>query len=263
MILFITKGTTRMKSSKSADLQAILKIIKKILKSRKLSYANVAQDMGVSEISIKRLFSSDNPSLKNLLSICDLLNISFLEVATIAKENSNSEYILNKRQDEFFFENPRLYALFIDLYRRTSPDDVKKYWKLTEAEYFKTLRKYEKLEMIELYPNNHFKFNMTGIIRALPNGKLRTIFFEQNLDFLAHVQTSSQTSSQASKHLLQISEILLSEENIKSLTRDLEELGQKYRAKAFTDETILAANDTKSIRLLIAMAPYQTDWRKY
>lgn len=248
-----------MKASTSMELQAILKVVKKILKSRKLNYKDVAKDMGVSEISVKRLFSGENASLKKLLLICDLLNISLLEVAAIAKEDNKTEYILNKGQDQFFFENPRLYALFIDLYRRTSPIEVKKLWRLTETEFFKTLRKYEKLGLIELYPGNHFKFNMTGIIRAPANGKLRKIFFEQNLDFLDYVQTSQQNS----EHIIQTSEILLSNENIKSLTRELEELGQKYRAKAFTDETILPANEKKSIRLLVAMAPYQTDWKKY
>lgn len=248
-----------MKLSTSMDLQAILKVIKRTLKSRKLSYKNIAKEMGVSEISVKRIFSGESVSLKNLLLICDLLNISILEVAAIAKEDNKAEYILNKGQDEFFFENPRLYSIFIDLYRRITSVEVKKHWKLTEDEFFKILRKYEKLGLVELYPDNHFKFNMTGIIRAPANGKLRKIFFEQNLDFLDYVQTSPQSS----EHIIQTSEILLSNENIKSLTRELEELGQKYRAKAFTDETILPANKKKSIRLLIAMAPYQTDWKKY
>ena len=248
-----------MKSSLSADLQAILKVVKKILKARKLNYKDVAKDVGVSEISVKRLFSGESVSLKNLLLVCDLLNISILEVASIAKEENKTEYILNKAQDEFFFKHPRLYALFIDLYRRISPAEAKKHWKLSEGEFFKILRMYEKLGLIELYPGNHFKFNMTGTIRALPTGKLRNIFFEQNIDFLNYVQNSPTNS----EHIIQTSEVLLSRENIKSLTKDLEELGQKYRAKAFTDETILTDNEKQSVRLLVAMAPYKTDWKKY
>lgn len=245
--------------STSTDLKLILSVIKKILKSRSLSYQKVAEGLGVSEVSIKRIFSGDTISLKNLLLICDLLNVSFLDIATIAKENSTTEYLLNKRQDDFFSEHPRLYALFIDLYRRTSPIKVKEYWNLTETEYFKILRNYEKLDLLTLYPGNHFKFNMTGIIKIPSSGKLKKLFFKHNLEFLAHVQVHAQTPG----YLIQTSEILLSHENIKSLTRDLEDLSQKYRSKAFTDETVLPEQDKKSIRLLVAMAPYQTDWRQY
>ena len=68
----------------------------------------------------------------------DFLQISFLEVAMMARELEHSEYVLSKEQDKFFAVHVRSYALFIDLYRRKPIVEIMEYWKLNDQKFLNT-----------------------------------------------------------------------------------------------------------------------------
>lgn len=139
-------------STSQQDIHAILQALKKTIRARGYTYADLAKKMSVSEVTIKRLFSSDHVSMKHLLRICDVLNVSLLDIAAIARDVSHPEYVLNEAQDRHFAANPRHYAIFIDLYRRKPASEVRKYWNLNEHDFFKVLRDLEKLGLLDVLP---------------------------------------------------------------------------------------------------------------
>jgi transcriptional regulator with XRE-family HTH domain len=246
-------------SNSQQDIQAILQALKKTIRARGYTYADLAQKMSVSEVTIKRLFSSDHVSMKHLLSACDVLNVSLLDIATIARDVSQSEYVLNADQDRFFAASPRHYAIFIDLYRRKPASEVRKYWNLSEREFFKALRDFETLGLLDVLPKNDYRFKMSGPVRVPKQGKLIKLFHAHNVEFLEHVQDHADRS----EHFMQTSEVLLSKEHAASLLDELQEIAKKIRAQSFIDETTLPERQKESVRWLFAFAPYETDWRRY
>lgn len=244
-------------STSQQDIQALLQALKKTIRARGFTYADLAKRMSVSEVTVKRLFSSDNVSMKHLLSACDVLNVSLLEIAAIARDFSHSEYILNDTQDRFFAASPRHYAIFIDLYRRKPASEVKKYWHLSERDFFKILRDLEKLGLLDVHPKNDYRFKMTGPVRVPKQGKLIKLFHAHNIEFLEYVQANAERS----EHFLQTSEVLLSKEHAAALLNELQEIAKKVRSQSFVDETTLPASQKESVRWLFAFAPYETDWR--
>ncbi|MFL5814524.1 MAG: helix-turn-helix domain-containing protein [Bdellovibrionia bacterium] len=246
-------------STSQQDIQAILQALKKTIRARGSTYADLAKKMGVSEVTIKRLFSIDHVSMKHLLSVCDILNVSLLDLAVIARDASHSEYILNEAQDRFFAASPRHYAIFIDLYRRKPASEVKKYWGLNDRTFFNVLRDLEKLELLDVLPKNNYRFKMSGPVRVPKQGKLIKLFFTHNIEFLEHVQAHADQP----ECFLQTSEVLLSKEHSGKLLNELKEIAKKVRDQSFVDETTLPARQKESVRWLFAFAPYETDWRKH
>jgi DNA-binding Xre family transcriptional regulator len=59
--------------------QALLRGIKSALRVRKLTYRQLAKDIGVSEATIKRDLSRGHFSLHRLDQICDALELSLTE----------------------------------------------------------------------------------------------------------------------------------------------------------------------------------------
>lgn len=244
-------------SKVNQDLHAILRVLKHTLRARGFVYADLAKDIGVSEITVKRIFSGASVSMKHLLAICDFLHVPFLEIAALARNTESPEYVLSKKQDQFFASQPKLYAIFIDLYRRNPPQEVIKFWNLNEQSFFKFLRELEKLELIELLPRNGYRFKVSGPVKVPLNGQLRKVFFRQNVKFLDYVQKEIANPD----CLIQTSEVLISKEHAKEFLDKIQSLTKKLRAQAFADETVLAANLKESVRFLFAYAPYKTDWR--
>jgi transcriptional regulator with XRE-family HTH domain len=249
-------------STSNQDMNAIIKVLKQTLRARNYVYADVALHLGVSEVTIKRFFSGTSISAKYLLDICDFLQVSFLEIAAIARDFIHNEYILNETQDLFFAKNPHYYSIFISLYRRKPAIVVQKDWKLDDSKFFLLLRKLEKIQLLEVLPNNGFRFLMSGPIRVRPNGEFRKIFYKHNHQFLDYVQNNLNNNLKDPQPIMQSSEVLLSKKHAADFLQEFQELAKKYRSLAFVDETILPDDQKESVRWLFAYAPYETNWSK-
>lgn len=245
-------GTTHL------ELIAILKTLKSQLKAKGHTYADLAEHLKIAEVTVKRLFTGRSLSLKLIFSICDFLNVSFFDVAAIAKDlNAQQAYVLSKEQDLYFSENPSSYFIFIHLYRRVSKEKILSDWNLDETSFFKLLRAYEKLGLIELFPKNNFKFKMSGLIHV-PQARLRKVLQKYDQLFLQYIH--SQTNFADKGALFQSAEVLLSEEHIEEFKNVIKDTLKKFKEHAFVDETMLPKSKTQSVRLLLAFAPYESRW---
>lgn len=236
---------------------AFLKTLRTQLKAKGYRYSDLAQHLEVSEITVKRLFTGRSFSLKLILLTCDFLNVSFLDVAGFAKTvNRTNAYVLTKDQDQFFGSNPSSYFIFINLYRRVPVQKVLADWKLDELSFFKLLRTYEKLNLIELLPKNAFKFKMSGLIHV-PKGRLQKVLQKYDQQFLQYMQSRLADDPSA---VFQSAEVLLSQDHIEEFKSAIRETLRKFKEHAFVDETLLPKSKTRSVRLLLAFSPYESNW---
>lgn len=247
-----------MKTS-NQDLVAILKTLKGQLKAKGHTYADLASHLEISEVTVKRILTGRSLSLKTLTSICDFLNVSFLDMAILAKSQTTQEaYVLNAQQDKFFAADPRSYIIFINLYRRVAVEKVMSDWNLNEKSFFSLLRSFEKLNLIDLYPNGNFKFKMSGLIR-IGRGQLSKALAKYDQQFLQYIHS---TSGNEKNHVFQSAEVLLSPEHIEDFKTALKKALEEVRENAYFDETMLPKNKTQSVRLLVAFAPYESQWKQ-
>jgi len=69
---------------------ALIEALKKLLKARGSTYRDLGQTLGLSEPSIKRLFSQRTFTLQRLEQVCAALEIDFYELAKLARIRSFS-----------------------------------------------------------------------------------------------------------------------------------------------------------------------------
>ena len=82
----------------------IVRALKEALKARRISYGQVAEHLGLSLSSVKRLFSTGSFSLARLEEVCDLAGIDLLDLARVADENRlrvSCAYSTEVRTSEF------------------------------------------------------------------------------------------------------------------------------------------------------------------
>ena len=66
-----------------AETQALVQTLKKTLKANGLTYRRVAEGLGLSEASVKRLFSEESFSLRRLDQVCGLMG---LEISDLVRQ---------------------------------------------------------------------------------------------------------------------------------------------------------------------------------
>ena len=71
-----------------SQVTELIDTLKRLLREAGITYAVVADQLGLSEASIKRGFSSRSFTLERVVAICDLLEIPLAEVAQRASTQS-------------------------------------------------------------------------------------------------------------------------------------------------------------------------------
>lgn len=126
-----------------------LKTIKSQIKSRNLTYQDVANRLGVSLVTVKRQLNAKDLSISKLLALCEAVDLDFLEAWQSIVERKPSHTFITAEQDQSFFKNPHLMRFFFKLYvGKQSPEQIQKQCKLTSSSVHLYLRELERLGLI-------------------------------------------------------------------------------------------------------------------
>ena len=68
-----------------SERDRLLRALKQVLRQRGMRYADLAGRLGVSEPTVKRMFSTGRMDLERLDRICGLLDIDHFELARLAR----------------------------------------------------------------------------------------------------------------------------------------------------------------------------------
>lgn len=243
------------------DYQAMLLVLKEALKARGFTYKTMAKCLSLSEVTIKRIFSSGHPcTLERIIQICDQIGVSFLDVASLAKKEVEVDYFLSATQESYFADHPAHFAIFKELYGGTAGVEVIRSWKLSPTLFFKILRKLEKLGLMDVLPGNKIRWRVRGNIRMSHRGPLAKKILRPQINlFLDHIDRVLENDDVC----MHSSEIELSPTHIEEFVEEIHALGSKYRARAFRDKSLISKSKLKMVRWLFCFAPYETPWRQY
>lgn len=154
-------------------IQNGLALIKQALKAKGIKYAELAELMGMSEITVKRMLNSSNISLSRMMFLTDLLKLDLAELVSPKGTSKPTQCFFTDAQDSAFFENPKLWSYFVELfYNNKSPLEIEAEYTLSPVSTYQYLRALETLELIRLHPNNEFDFRVKAPIGFKKNSKV-------------------------------------------------------------------------------------------
>ena len=83
-----------------AQRKEIIDMLKRSLKQKGLTYADIARQLQLSEISVKRNFSQKNFTLDRLESICNMVNVDFSDLVQMADDEKEKISALTLEQEQ-------------------------------------------------------------------------------------------------------------------------------------------------------------------
>ena len=140
-------------------IKQCLQVIKRKLKEKQMTYADIAEKFSVSENTVKRMLNASDISFERLLMLADLCDLSLDSLLAKAKEKPTQYNFFTTKQDEAFYQMPHLWHFFSELfYYGKSAQLIEAESNITPVSTYRYLRALEKLELLELQPNNQVRF---------------------------------------------------------------------------------------------------------
>ena len=170
--------------STTADLVALLKTE---LKTAGITYAQVAQRLGMAESSVKRMFSkSGDMPLSRIDEICRVLNMDFADLARRVADTQPLLLELTLAQEKAVVADRKLLTVAICALSQLPAEEILAAYRLTEAELVKALTQLDRIGIIDLRPGNRYRLKVAKGFRWLPQGPVMSFFRKEVLhDYFA------------------------------------------------------------------------------
>lgn len=205
-----------------SQIPELLTTLKRELKSRNITYAQVASSLGLSENSIKRVFSLSSCSLERLEHLCEIAGLDIIELARKTESSRQKTALLSEDQEREIAEDPKLLLVAICALNRWTFEEIINGYRITEHECIKLLAKLDALKVIELQPLNRIKLIVTNNFRWRTNGPIHNFFQRQvQPDFFC-----STFSNPGEKLLFQSG--MLSRASNEAITKKMEKLVAEF-----------------------------------
>lgn len=164
-----------------SQIHDLMKTLKKVLRSQKITYRDVAEALGLSEASIKRLFAGENLSMVRLEQIC---NLAGLEISDLVEEMEVGDHRirqLSEDQEREIVSDSTMLLMTLLVVNRWRLGEILAHYRLSEAEVIRCLTRMDKLRLIDLLPGNHIKLLISPNFTWRHRGPIQRYF-------ITHVQ---------------------------------------------------------------------------
>lgn len=156
--------------------QQLIDTLKRCLRAQKTTYADVAKTLGLSEASVKRLFSDKNLSLVRLEQICQMLNMEISDLVQLMNEQVQKVEQLSRGQEEEISADRLLLLVTVCALNRWRFDDILEHFYISETQLIRCLAKLDRLRIIELLPGNRIKLQISPNFHWIENGPIQRLF---------------------------------------------------------------------------------------
>jgi DNA-binding Xre family transcriptional regulator len=236
-----------------ARTAALVEALKRELRARKLTYAGVAKHLGMSEASVKRMFSRREFTLSRIDRICAYLRIEFSDLARSLAPETSAVSRLTPEQEKQFVDDPKLMLVGLCALNHWPFERIVQTYGLTEAECVRLLAKLDRLKFIELLPNNRVKLLVSRAFAWIPDGPIQRLFkSELSQDFL-------RSAFGGANEALLLVNGTLSKASIAALLEKLRRVAAEF-AEMRVDDARLPAAERIPLTLLVAARPWEPEY---
>ena len=229
--------------STTHDLVAALKAE---LKTAGITYAELAQHLGMAESSIKRVFAKADMPLSRIDDVLRVLKMDFAELARKVADAQPLRRELTLEQERAVVADRKLLLLAICCVSQWTFEQMVATYELGDAECVKYLLQLDKLGIIELRPLNRYRLKIAKGFRWQPHGPVMEYFRKH----VADDYYSGGFDGDGEALLLVHGQISTSQ--AASFVERLQRVGQDFAQQHLADQK-LSAEQKKPYTLIVGM----------
>jgi DNA-binding Xre family transcriptional regulator len=152
--------------------------IKKELKAAQMTYADLAQALGMAESSVKRMLAKGDMSLSRVDEICRALKIDFAELARRVADAQPLLKEMTAEQERAVVADKKLLLVAICVLSQWTLEQITSAYRITEVECIGCFVQLDRIGIIELRPQNRYRLKLAKTFRWRAHGPVMEFFRE-------------------------------------------------------------------------------------
>lgn len=236
------------------ETQRLFDTLKRCLRARGMTYDRLGRALGLSESSVKRLFSEGTFTVTRLERVCRAMDMSIADLARMAAGESAARrtaesFSLTLEQERALAGNSSLLACFYLLLNGRMVGEIADRLDLSERAMRNFLSQLAAAGLIEIGKGQRVRLHARLPIAWRPDGPVRKLYERQvRAEFL-------QGEFQANDETLSFHSAELSPASLRIMMRKLDKLAADFADLAALDMA-LPSRDKTSIAMLLAARPW-------
>lgn len=198
------------------------------LKARGLTYRQLADGLGISEPTIKRIFASSDCSIERLDEICEFLQIELKDLIKRTPKKRQLIEQLMERQEEELAANKKLLMVAVCVMSLWPVKDMLSHLTLSRLECTSLLNRLDEIGFIEMQPKHQYRLLVAKDFSWIVGGPIMRLIKTVSNDFFDH-------RFEAPGEVLKIINVRVSPTVRESLKARLERIAQEYADQVVVD----------------------------
>ncbi|WP_016957747.1 helix-turn-helix domain-containing protein [Catenovulum agarivorans] len=159
----------------------IIDALKLQLKQKGITYKMIAEQLQLSEGSIKRIFSNYDFTLERLESVCQLADLEIFDLVELAKEQTLSTDILSYQHEAELVSDVKLLLTAHLLINKWTVHQILNHYQIDKLTMVQLLCRLDRMDIIDYLPNEKVRLKVSRKFAWIKNGPIQT-FFQQHIE---------------------------------------------------------------------------------
>jgi hypothetical protein len=224
--------------------------LKRSVRARGLTYAELARRLRLSEASVKRMFSRGTFTLARIEEVLAAANLDLYDVARLTRGKGNGAAELTHEQEAGLAGDERLLAVFWLLLNGWSFEEIVGAFSITRTELTIAFARLEKLKFIEWGPRERARLLVPRDFSWRPGGPAKKAYARRAMAEFLHARFDTPLE------LIRFEPRELSPESAAAIKAKLEKLLAEFSELAEADSALPSARRIP-VALLVACRPWE------
>lgn len=233
-----------------SQISQISNTLKQLLRQHQITYKHIAEKLDMSEANVKRIFSTNSFALDRLEQICEILQMSLSDLFIIAQKQTQQLTQLTEEQENELLADTKLLLVAVCVRDAWTFDEIVGHYAIDTHECVQLLAKLDRIKIIDLLPNNHYKSLIAQDFRWIPGGPLeRFMEREVMVKFMAPKKEEPWTFRFYLRGRYSQTSVDIIQRKLNQLTKEAAVLNQ--------EDASLPLSKRQHFGLLMAMRPWE------
>ncbi len=235
-----------------SQTDAVVEALKRSLKARKLTYAQVAHGLKMSEASVKRMFASRHFTLERFEQVCQIAGLGLTELARQVDSEGNLISHLTLEQEREVVGNAKLFLVAVCTLNNMTLEQILAAYEIQKAECIQLLLRLDKIKFLELMPNNRIRLKVAPNFSWLPNGPILQYFMTRAQ------QEYFRSRFDGPNEFITVVNAMLSPASSAQFVAKLRKLAREF-AELHNDDRHLPIGARRPASVVLALRPWELD----
>jgi lambda repressor-like predicted transcriptional regulator len=159
-----------------SSTQDLVTTLKAELRRAGITYAHLAQELGLAESSIKRILAKGDMPLSRIDEVLAVLKMDFAELARLVANASPAQQEMTLEQERAVVRDPKLLLTAICALSQWTVDQIVATYAISKPQAVACLLSLDKLGFLELRANNRYRVKVDKTFRWRPGGPVMQYF---------------------------------------------------------------------------------------